>query len=338
MFRAFGLLDLGFSVVLREDVAGTRADASIGGETVRIYMPPMGSGPRGTDIVTPPPSLLPRKSVVYRELHEDDGGWLDWGYVVARTAGSIDAWQTTRVLVGLPRASPEDFEYSNYLHGRGRPQGDLRDRLFASVDDWRRRLAEWIEVLSDQDAERRSPLRDLRHEGAGFTLATREDDMHSLPERSNTTIVVVRHPDPIDLKRWRRIVRLASRGSEPPTEHLLLADARAFQRRGDHRRAVLDAGAAAELSLRRLVDQQLARLGEGGIAERLTAGKDRWTLGRLVQYAGPLTVVGDLQRDLVEPRNRAAHHSSPVSHDDAQGALTTADSLVELVEPRARLQ
>jgi hypothetical protein len=57
---------------------------------------------------------------------------------------------------------------------------------------------------------------------------------------------------------WQGILGAASDGRQPPTEYLLLRDSFAANRRGQGRRAVLDAATAAELALTRLLDQELA--------------------------------------------------------------------------------
>lgn len=108
----------------------------------------------------------------------------------------------------------------------------------------------------------------------------------------------------------------AQAGNAPPVIIELLASARMFCRRGDLRRAIIDAGAAAEATLTRLSGTPLS-------------GKE--TLGVLVENSA--IAPSDTNDNLVKPRNDAIHRNTAPSFDITNRAIEIVEELAVLVEP-----
>jgi len=230
-----------------------------------------------------------------------------------------------------PGLGPEQVGYSNYLHGRGHPTGRTIEEFFDDVGGWVDCLAEWLEVVSTQDANRLGPRREALVHGEGVELWTVDDGILSLPARPNRISITLADDQPISSVMWRRLVELASDRRSVPQCHRLLIDARAWVRRNEQRRAVIDAGTAAELALNRLFDEKLEPLEEG--LRSAIKGEHR-TLGRLIEVTADLLPIQreDLKH-LVETRNGAVHRNKPVC--DAPRAVATAAAIAQFIEPVA---
>jgi hypothetical protein len=109
-------------------------------------------------------------------------------------------------------------------------------------------------------------------------------------------------------------------GNSPPMARELLASARMAARRSDHRRALVDAGTAAEAALS-------GALGLGTMHQ--------FTLGGLVTEAQKrgLSIPTDTRVSLVEPRNDAVHRGRLAPGINIDRALEVAEDLVALGEP-----
>jgi hypothetical protein len=105
----------------------------------------------------------------------------------------------------------------------------------------------------------------------------------------------------------------------PPTMELL-SSARMACRRGDTRRAVIDAGTAGEAALAGIL----------GLPPVQSRG-----LGGLVRLAGQrgVRLPADADRCLVRPRNDAVHRGLAPSHADVCRSLEIVEALVAQVEP-----
>lgn len=150
------------------------------------------------------------------------------------------------------------------------------------------------------------------------------------------TTVIVRREELVDIPTWRKILRLVQQERSVPHERILLADARGWLRRGEYRRAVIDAGTVAELSMTRLLVQALQ-----GVPEpvRGKLQEQRLPLGTLVRLLGPSLNVAETElNSLVSSRNKAAHRNADLSKDDGVVALRAATLLAEMVESLGRLR
>ncbi len=154
------------------------------------------------------------------------------------------------------------------------------------------------------------------------------------PQRRASGELVERHPARLHEPRvtrsagWSRAVdetaltvvfALAGGLRHPPKALLLLRDADAQYRTAQYRRAVLDAGTAAELALSRVMS----------ITGRPTLGR----LVRAAQQEGRLNCVPDATTGLVYIQNQAAHSGANPEAEEALRALEIAAKMVRLAYP-----
>lgn len=137
-------------------------------------------------------------------------------------------------------------------------------------------------------------------------------------------------------REWGRMLARASASERPPEAHVFLRDARHARNIGRHRRSVLDSATAAELSLARLRDDELAgskaRLGNY-VRERAQQ------IGGLTQFLSEMgrTLPKRIQQEVGEPRNRAIHEGHEPDEETATKALEKAEEVVDLAFPWRKL-
>jgi hypothetical protein len=210
--------------------------------------------------------------------------------------------------------------------------------LFESIGPWSQRLADWLEVALYHTPTRpfvRPPSRrPTLEERDGLRLD------HVDTDGTRTKQFAVPGPMPaiprainrIQESTWRAILSKVSGGLSPPTERLLLRDARVAIEEEQTRRAVLDAATATEIALTRLLDGQLH--GARSEIAKLVRRQSR-ELGRLRQTLKDfgLQLPDSLQRSLINVRNEAIHTGADPSIEDARTALSLADEVVEQAQP-----
>jgi hypothetical protein len=115
---------------------------------------------------------------------------------------------------------------------------------------------------------------------------------------------------------------------------LLIRDARSLAMAGQTRRALLDAGTAAELAMTALLETYLFPSGEPIQKALFERYKTLGGLKELALQLIPQKVPQQLQDDLIEPRNDAIHRADePVSGATALKAIAKAVELVALLHP-----
>ena len=126
---------------------------------------------------------------------------------------------------------------------------------------------------------------------------------------------------------------LTASGDRPPDEWLLIAEARSLINAGDYRRAVIDAGTAAELAMTEILDQYFAST-ETDIRDAILS-RSRTLEGRatLIKELRAAQIPPDFTAGLKTPRNRAAHGGELPTRDAAVKAVRIATEIVEQAHP-----
>jgi hypothetical protein len=132
----------------------------------------------------------------------------------------------------------------------------------------------------------------------------------------------------------------------PPAEWLFIRDARSLLNAGQSRRAVLDAGTAAELAMTTLIDKHLNDTNADEAVRKAIARGYR-NLGAkktLLGFLRPGLLSARVQPDLIDKRDTAIHGRSRAGHgwdevtfEQAQIAVEIATEIVEAAHPLASL-
>ena len=281
----------------------------------------------GDDFTMPHLALPPAEDVQpgLDALQRSRSG-MAWGRVMTRSQGHAVSAHVDRVAV-VARC--------------GGPGGEWRERRSDWVDDmvralheWTQRLLVWLEVSAGIDVRNDEPPRTTWDEYVdGQVLFVPEGEPFvAQVARLPLTFSAAESPA-VGSDAWSRSVSHASAATLPPFAHLLLADARAAVRRRDMRRAVIEAGTAAEVVLAEVITANMA----GGPEEIDRVTQASGAMG-LYDLAAALGVWLPVSRErvagqLAGPRNAAAHAGLVPTREVLGRALSVAASLVTSLSP-----
>lgn len=208
---------------------------------------------------------------------------------------------------------PEEFQPATALHrivitaveappDAARSWRGPDDQLGGVIKFWFDQVRSWAEILTGQDLDPNHRVYDAETAGAGLTFIAppREDDLG--------LVLTTRIIKPVSAAEWQGILAAVRDAKEPPLERLLIRDANAAFARGFYRRAVIDAAAALELSLVRVLDERIEDL---PVPQRRRLGGA--TLGRYIDIAKAsgfeFDVTFDDLKRLNLARNDAVHRA-----------------------------
>jgi hypothetical protein len=135
---------------------------------------------------------------------------------------------------------------------------------------------------------------------------------------------------PIDADQLQQCIAHGEHRGQPPAEWLLIRDANSLCAGHDFRRAVLDAGLAAELAVTQLISAHLVANGRTDAQIEAVLQRHRM-LGRRCAYwldhcGGSLPT--DYRLRLLERRNAATHSGRTPREDDVRDAIAVASEIV----------
>jgi hypothetical protein len=234
------------------------------------------------------------------------------------------------------------FRFYTSLTGSTDEELDAAAQDFVTeLEDWRMHFASWVGILTSQD------LVGLGGDTHPFTLPSIwtwtsnadgkrarceewEFDTHRNPQIEEK---------PLGLRDLQACVTATGNHGAPPTEWLFIRDARSLLSGGQNRRAVIDAATAAELAMTTLIDTYLATIDTDetvrtALMKRYSALEGRAALLRRLRSE---VLSAQLQRDLIEPRNRATHGGHSLTAEQARTAVDMAIDIVEEAYPLASL-
>jgi hypothetical protein len=209
-----------------------------------------------------------------------------------------------------------------------------RGKFIEELEAWWTLLSNWISIFTRQD------LVLIGKSGSGIRFGpivnwNGDPDGLRVNGSRETSIPVVSDQgvDVLDHQTLLACMSLAADGKKPPDEWLFIRDARSLINARQYRRAVIDAGTAAELAMTALIDGKLTNLNFLEREKLLAKNRGLWELSNLMIERGAGTRPDQLQKDLAEPRNDAAHDGAKLSGDKAEAALAAAINLVEQLHP-----
>lgn len=198
-------------------------------------------------------------------------------------------------------------------------------RLIDEVSTWFRSFQDWLWVLTSQSLHPLYPdPKTISRRSNHLVAAVSDGSQESMPSaESPPLILTIDSGSPASERRANlRVLQIAAAeagGTSPPLALELLATARILSCRGDDRRALIDAGTAAESALTHVLGLKTGH---------------RKTLGPLVAMAKTrgIAIPSDSTINLVRPRNAAAHSGVNVSRADAARAIEIAETIVSLTD------
>lgn len=203
------------------------------------------------------------------------------------------------------------------------------ERIVNSIEDWWSYAGSWIQVFA---AKHVVSLRPRRQEGDGVGLTLWEDGKILEGKRGPSG-----SPEwfsiPVTNDELAASLRLAGQRTSPPLEWMLIRDAQYLVRTHEYRRAIIDAGTAAELAITRMIDRKLTGQGQtqSQIETLLARGANRTLGGRmnLLDRVNAGRLPPRFYDIVVAQRNAAAHEGAQFRRIDAERAVLKTRRLVE---------
>jgi hypothetical protein len=295
------------SVYVEEEVLGTVRDLQIGSNVARIEFPGRALDLSNSLALQPPPSVATNSALSPVEWGLQQQGWT-----------IVDA-----VLVVVPVQTELTFELRGHQVG-----GEPVAAIIENIDQLFDRLCHWLYVLTGQSLDPRNPdPKVISRRSKNIIVAAATEHEVSAVSSGNPTLKVRYDPPSsaservVNLKVLDAAILGAGSATAPPMMHELLSAARIAARRGDSRRAMIDAGTAVEAALSQLL--------------RLPANHSQ-TLGSLTQQAirDQLPIPVDIKPSLVLPRNDAVHRGLVTPRPVSLRALEIAEEIVALADPQ----
>lgn len=224
--------------------------------------------------------------------------------------------------------------------------GQVREaarRLAETTPLWWNAVRAWIEVLYGQDLSRLGPVEPGVH-FTDTTLWTWVNSLHGgqplrdaavLPVGSSSIRLTWPNYSPIEGEQLQLCINHAEQYGMPEAAWLFIRDAKSLCAGHAFRRALLDAGLAAELAVTQLITDRLASGGMSGgkIKKELNSNS---MLSRRCEY-WTTTCGGSLPADyhprLITRRNAATHAGREFSDSDVQDAIAVAAEIVGQAYP-----
>jgi hypothetical protein len=209
--------------------------------------------------------------------------------------------------------------------------------FLSELDDWWMRFTSWVGILTSQDF-----LGLGGHPGGvirSYPLFTWTSDASG--QRAGTQWRRYFPPNlgigmsKLELSDLQACITATGNQNPPPAEWGFIRDARSLLGAGQNRRAMIDAGTAAEVAMTTLIDRYFAAANidepvRKALTKRYGALEGRAALLRRLR---PGVLSDQLQGDLIEPRNHATHGGREFTEADAQTAVAMATSIVEEAHP-----
>lgn len=299
---------------------GKRYEIRIQGRRLVLALPrvELGQQQRPPRLIQPEVDSLPRRRGSGTALDGDDSDWGQIGSWNGTTGRPIGGGWLAKV--ALLTTAGEPIEYSEYLYGLGTPSSPEIRQLFEAIDGWFDLLFTWIAVVVGQDTHYREPLRSLSVPGGGLKIqAVLRDGQVSLPRSANQIHIVTVKTKLVNLVTLRGLLKFTSDGDIPGDAQLLLRDGYIDLRRGRLRKAVIDAGSAAESALATWCLATNVRLPLNP------------TLGWFVLNSGA-RVPPTSKTDLIDIRNDAIHRGITPTHAQASKAFAVSEMIVNATE------
>lgn len=243
-----------------------------------------------------------------------DGKLVEW---TTKYAASIPeefqpATALRRIVITAVEAPPDAVES---WQGPDQQLGDC-------IEFWFDQVRSWVEIVTGQDLDPGHRVYDAETVGAGLTFIA------PLHEGALGIRLTMRHVRPVSGDEWRWILAAVRDGREQPLECLLIRDANAAFARGFYRRAVIDAAAALEIALVRVLGERIEELPEKQ-RQRL---ENRPTLGVSIDIAKVSRFEFEMPfedlKSLNEARNDAVHRAQAPDYIGTHTLLRVAGDFV----------
>ncbi|MFE4501701.1 hypothetical protein ACFRFQ_17755 [Rhodococcus sp. NPDC056743] len=275
---------------------------------------------------------------------QDDVDSFYWGFAGSQ-ARNDDGTPNSSWTIMVTR-----FRFSTCVEDSDEASKQAAQTLYDALTQWWVCVSSWIELFTQQDL---NPPVMSRPQGIGQNIpfwSSRDGKTpHFVGVADSGILRWPRSAHLLDAESFQKCLDLTAAGCEPPFEWMLIRDARSLIQAEHHRRAVIDAGTAAELALTRYIDDKMRTAAEsekrrhllGKIStpslklDEVLLAQHQTLKGRseLFEKLGGKLPIQFLD-GLVFLRNSCAHSGTQPTETNAWQAVEIATEVVETVLPR----
>ncbi|MEU5410342.1 hypothetical protein [Nocardia asteroides] len=302
--------ELDSAFVSGTDLLASNFSTKVAGHAATVYLP------TAPDTGSESWSLGPPAEAMVKSEPSD---W--WGSVTTKSGGTPIGVACRRLV------------FSTKLVGTDSERQAAAEAIVAAMDGWWEAAKSWLEVVTGQRLTKvaheppgvmgnKTPIWPIDAGGSvgkPFTIAS-SSTLDMTPVNGVTRELLAES------------FRLAGEGESAPLAWTMLRDARALLAADHYRRAVIDAGAAAEVAVHKLLDDQRAL----GLVPGSGFGRTLGGRAQALASTGYVLPVPDFQREFVDIRNDAVHVSvstPPPTAADVRKMIPMAATLVEAAYP-----
>lgn len=216
-------------------------------------------------------------------------------------------------------------------------------QIAEAVPTWWAAVSAWIEVLYGQDLSHLGPVEPGLHFNQTSLWARLTSHHghpihgggHVLPVGSSAVTLVWPDTTAITATDLQTCITHAEHHGPPPSEWLIIRDARSLCAGHDFRRAVLDAGLAAELAVTHLITTHLSGSGQTRLDIDKTLNKHRMLGNRCTYWIEKCggTLPSNFRARLIDRRNNATHAGHSLPEADVRDAIAVAADIVGQARP-----
>lgn len=327
----FGRLDIGVKISIKGNCLEQRIPVLLGKHHASIITPSAKYSNDDPKLVIPENGKLNEQVLKRLGRHNSE---FPWGAIFSYNTGTseIIGASISSFLLHIEQISGDDITYSNYLHGRGRPESEVLflKELWQGADQWIALFRRWIAVLSDQHTNPLQPITNLESEASSLEILTVEKEIVSLPSSGSDAITIFMEDEEssLDVSTLRIACEAASNKIEPHISHEFIAEAKTAFRRKEFRKAVIDACTATELILNLLLTEELNKLPKNVSTALLS---ERRTLGPLSKLVSKFKDLPNDMEVLLKTRNSVVHRGLSPDKTEALAVLDVAKAIGKML-------
>lgn len=324
----FGRLDLGVKILVQGDCLGKHLTAQLGEYEANLIIPSALFTTERPIITISDVSTIHSRALKQIERSEEES----WGSVHSYNTESNTILSAGLIALCL---SIKDFpshgiEYSNYLHGRGRPK-DCQSliELWKHADNWLNLFRRWVAVLSGQTTNPDQAISNISTNSCSLELVTLENEIVSLPSNrgDEISIIIPNEKSALSFDKLKTIIDLVNKNHQPQLSHELIEEARNALYRSEFRKSIIESSAAVEMILNQFIREEM-----NSFPRKLSNAllEEKRTLGPLAKLVATFKKIPDL-RILIETRNAVVHKGFVPTHEKTREVFALACEVTDMV-------
>lgn len=310
----FGVVTFGDALHCSTDVLSTELPVSVGGVHGHLRMPSLPGWSGTPEDPLGMPLVGPRGALTWKQGDR----LITWGRPMSFPSGYANV---EKALLVFDISDPELPELSTKVH--------------QAFDGWKERFEAYFELLTKQRLSGRTWSKQPGMDLDLFCWADKKPRRPHEPLAFTMTVSMPNNARALTLPTLEQLIALTSGGKELSFSRKFQLEAYRALRADDYRKAVIEAGVAAEIALTDAIRRKFATTGVHygpQLVDKFRMLGRRLELAKMIDVALPTT---NLKEALIDRRNDVIHKGTVPSHAQATQAVEALDALLDSLDPIA---